>query len=239
MIDLLIANYIHTSGQQISLRIFFSTSKDIPPQTFDLESFTIEYRHEEQLTQWKSTLNKLMQKADNKKRRLSRLVIRSGDPEDNKDSNLSPTFVSYASRNKLPMSYTGYYDQLANDLWDQESTRTAFSSPPLCGSTFDEQPLSPTPINRGRSKSSPNIACPSTVKIKLHHQGSIYAIHAPRDVQYADLKALILRKIGWLEIKLIKCRDEDGDLITLLGDEDVSITLQTTTDTVHLYLFTS
>lgn len=122
------------TGKPLSLQIFFSSVKD---GQFDLETFTMEFLNDERLDQWETAIKKQVQRAV-KKRSLTRLVIGSSPvtpipqqqhiayqqqqhtPTQEYDHELlSPTFVSYASMNRLPIR--GHYYEQSSDMLSEES----------------------------------------------------------------------------------------------------------------------
>ncbi|KAG2228252.1 hypothetical protein INT45_011044, partial [Circinella minor] len=96
----------------LSLQIFWLKDSD-------LESFTLEYRNDEQVAQWDSAVGKLIRQQTRTKR-LSTLVtcgLESYHDQEEAMATLSPTFLSYAFMNKLPVR-GGYYDQIPELLED-------------------------------------------------------------------------------------------------------------------------
>ncbi|KAI7850997.1 hypothetical protein BDC45DRAFT_608350 [Circinella umbellata] len=96
----------------LSLQIFWLKDSD-------LESFTLEYRNDEQVAQWDSAVSKLIRQQTRAKR-LSNLVtcgLESYHDQEEAMATLSPTFLSYAFMNKLPVR-GGYYDQIPELLED-------------------------------------------------------------------------------------------------------------------------
>ncbi|KAI8149667.1 hypothetical protein BJV82DRAFT_662953 [Fennellomyces sp. T-0311] len=105
----------------MSLQIFWLKDND-------LDSFTLEYRNDEQLAQWDSALKKLMHQVTRRKH-LSSLVtygLEKYRDEEDAIAALSPTYLSYASMNKLPVR-GGYYDQIP-ELFDENQMPTRTSS---------------------------------------------------------------------------------------------------------------
>lgn len=85
---------------------------------------------------------------------------------------------------------------------------------------------------------------PSThVKIKVNYVDDIFVILLSPSASYQDLIERVEKKIrlcggpaGESQAFRIKYRDEDGDLITINSDEDVSMALETNLDQPGTFL---
>ncbi|CDH57132.1 related to cdc24-gtp gdp exchange factor forcdc42p [Lichtheimia corymbifera JMRC:FSU:9682] len=171
-------------GKPLSLQIFFSSVKD---GQFDLETFTMEFLNDERLAQWETAIKKQAQKAA-RRRPLTRLVIGSSpstpipqqqqphpSTQDYDHELLSPTFVSYASMNRLPIRGP-YYEQFA-DMLSEEShyhhgndTLPSPPSPSYSTSRLHAHQLPPSPPQTGCDPAtSPSI-------VRHHHH---YYHHHP------------------------------------------------------------
>ncbi|KAI9276766.1 hypothetical protein BDA99DRAFT_584041 [Phascolomyces articulosus] len=118
----------------ISLQIFWLKDSD-------LESFTLEYRNDEQVAQWESAIEKLIRQQTRSKR-LSSLVtcgLESYHDQEDATATLSPTFLSYAYMNKLPVR-GGYYDQIP-ELFDNNHHHTSHGD---SGNHTQYESLTPT-----------------------------------------------------------------------------------------------
>ncbi|ORY96702.1 hypothetical protein BCR43DRAFT_563950 [Syncephalastrum racemosum] len=143
-------------GSAFKLRIFWS-SKNKQQNKFELKSFTIEFLNDEQLSQWTTTLDRLMHE-ETQRRRLSRLVAAAAAATHNTygDEPLSPTFLSYAYMNNLPLGY-GEQQQQQQQYQQGPCPRRSISNNDALFSPVSS-PLSPytspPPLDSSRMSSS-------------------------------------------------------------------------------------
>lgn len=73
------------------------------------------------------------------------------------------------------------------------------------------------------------------VKVKVHSKDEIVAFLVPKTVRFNDVKQKAFKKFG-ISPKPLQYRDEDGDLVTINGDDDLQIAFETYPEKLVLYV---
>lgn len=93
--------------------------------------------------------------------------------------------------------------------------------------------------------SSPHLAAPGTLKLKLNYNAGIYVVMCPLDISFEVLMEKVDRKIRLIgnlypqDTLRLRYQDEDGDLITINSNEDIQMAFESRGNANSVNLFVS
>ncbi|KAG5370400.1 Rho guanine nucleotide exchange factor scd1 [Yarrowia sp. C11] len=202
----------------------------------DHGSFTMRFRHEEQLRQWEATVRQLV----------------NSYYQESYESHFSPLVESpISSRNSQQSSHLSEdLDRLTlgnrslsgpvPKLGPRQPSTTSINGMPGTNGMMNHSSVSIASSNggstsRARSASTPGFedgsSRPTNIKVRVQYFQDAFTLIVPAKVSYDQLIERVERKVRLCGKVVpaplrIKYQDEDGDMVTIHSDEDISMALE-------------
>ncbi|KAG5355055.1 Rho guanine nucleotide exchange factor scd1 [Yarrowia sp. B02] len=229
-----VTNVVPSTDGGYFLTISWQSTVESGDKEDDPGSFTMRFRHEEQLRQWEATVKQLY-------------YAYKRDPG---DSHFSPTVESpISSRNSQQSSHTLSDDldrlTLGNRSLSgpvpklgprQPSTTSINGMPGANGMNHSSVSIASSNggMSRARSASTPGFddaSRPANIKVRVQYFQDAFTLIVPAKVTYEQLIERVERKVRLCGKVVpaplrIKYQDEDGDMVTIHSDEDIAMALE-------------